>query len=136
MDVHLRSLACLTAPGTLLADGSAGACWGFLTRDPRIVQVLRPGSGGPRHIGGVRVRRAVLPGGDVAWNGVVPVTSAERTLIDLAPHLRPEQLARATREAIRLKLLTGSSLLDALSRHRGRRGTPRLRSLAERYATT
>jgi hypothetical protein len=125
--------ACLTAPVTLLADASAAACWGF-HRDPRVVSAVRPGSGGPRLLDGLRVRRAHLPGDDVDWVGPIPLTSAERTLIDLAPHLPLYQLGRAVREAIRLKRVTASSLLAALLRHQGRRGTANLREIAERYA--
>lgn len=126
--------ACLTAPGTLLAGPSAAACWGFVSRDPAVVSVVRPGSGGPRHLDGVRVSRSVVLGADIDWHGEIPVTSAERTLIDLSPHLHPDARARATREAIRLKVLTAGSLLEALGRHRGRRGTAHLRELADRYA--
>lgn len=126
--------ACLTAPGTLLADASAAACWGF-GLDSFVVSVVRPGAGGPRHLGGVRVRRARIGVPDMARNGVIPLTSPERTLIDLAAHWEPDRLARATREAIRLRALSAASLLDALSRHRGRRGTRPLRVLAERYTT-
>lgn len=124
MDVHLRSLAaCLTAPGTLLAGASAAVCWGLRDRDPAVVSVVRTGSGGPR-----------LLGDDIDWNGGIPVTSAERKLIDLAPHLSADALARAAREGIRLKLLTTASLAAAVERHRGRRGTRQLRVLAGRYA--
>ena len=125
--------ACLTAPGTLLADASAAACWGF-HRDPGVVSVVRAGSGGPRLLDGLRVRRAWIPGEDVDWLGPIPLTSAERTLVDLAPHLPHHQLGRAVREAIRLKRVTPHSLLAALFRHQGRRGTAHLRELAERYA--
>ena len=126
--------ACLTAPGTMLAGPSAAACWGFVNRDPAVVSVVRSGSGGPRHLDGVRVSRSATVVAEVDWHRGIPVTSAERTLIDLAPHLGPDALARATREAIRLRVVTAASLLDALARHRGRRGTARLRLFAERYA--
>lgn len=125
---------CLTAPGTLLAGPSAGACRGFLARDPSTVFVVRFGSGGPRQYDGLYVRRSTVLAAEVDWAGPIPITSAERTLIDLAPHLRPQALARATREAIRLKCTTAPALLEALDRHRGWRGTRRLRELATTYA--
>ena len=58
----------------------------------------------------------------------------ERTLIDLAPHLRDRALARAVREAVRLETTTPSELFVALARHRGRRGTRRLHAAVSRYA--
>jgi hypothetical protein len=126
--------ACLTAPGTVLAGASAAACWGFLDRDPAITHVVRHGDGGPRRHGGVLVRHSTRLAAEIDWCGVIPITSPERTLIDLAPHLDRRALARATREAIRLKRLTARSLVDAVSRHRGWRGTKQLSALAKRYS--
>lgn len=129
-----RLAACLTAPGTLLWGASAAACWGMIRRDPAIISVVRPGTGGPRQHGTVTVRHSTFLAAEIDWCGVIPITSPERTLIDLAPHLDERALARATREGIRLKLLTGRSLLDALARHQGWRGTVALDALATRYA--
>ena len=126
--------ACLTAPGTLLAGASAAACWGVTERDPAIPNVVRPGTGGPRRHGSVVVRHSTRLAAEIDWCGVIPVTSPERTLIDLAPHLDRRALARATREGMRLKLLTAHSILDAIARHRGWRGTTQLRAIATRYA--
>ena len=64
----------------------------------------------------------------------IPITTPERTLIDLAPHLDDTDLARAVREAVRLKTTTPSDLFVALARHRGRRGTRRLYETVSRYA--
>ena len=80
------------------------------------------------------VRHSRSLAAEIDWCGVIPITSPERTLIDLAPHLPAHGLARATREAIRLRLLTAQSLVAAVSRHRGWRGTAELRAIAERCA--
>jgi very-short-patch-repair endonuclease len=64
----------------------------------------------------------------------IPITTPERTLIDLAPQLDQRALARAVREAIRLKTTTPSDLLIAVARHRGRRGTRKLHDAVSRYA--
>lgn len=125
--------ATLTAPGTLLAGHSAGACWGFRPWKSATAAVVRHGSGGPRMLDGVYVRRSLTLADDIAWRGPIPITSVERTLIDLSPHLWPDRRARATREAIRLGLTTSPRLLEALDRHRGRRGTAPLRELALKY---
>lgn len=126
--------ACLTAPGTVLAGASAAACWGICDRDPAMVSVVRPGTGGPRRHSTLMVGHSTSLAAEIDWCGVIPITSAERTVIDLAPHLDPHALARATREGIRLKLFSGRSLVDAVSRHRGWRGTARLREIATRYS--
>lgn len=82
---------------------------------------------------GLYVRRSLTLAEEIAWCGPIPITSPERTLIDLSPHLRDGQRRKATREAIRLGLITVRSLDDALDRHRGRRGTRALRELADLY---
>jgi len=128
-----RLAATLTAPGTLLAGHSAGACWGFRPWRSSVESVVRWGSGGPVMFDGVYVRRSLTLADEIEWAGPIPITSPERTLIDLSPHLHADQRGRATREAIRLGLITVPSLDDALDRHRGRRGTRPLRELADLY---
>jgi hypothetical protein len=127
--------ATLTQPGTLLGGHSAGACWGFRPWSSPIESVVRFGSGGPRMLDGVYVRRSDTLADEIAWKDGIPITSVERTLIDLSSHLSPDQRGKAVREAIRLKLTTPAFLLAALDRHRGRRGTRPLRELAVKYAT-
>lgn len=125
--------ACLTAPGTVLSHASAAACWGFRPWAGTFETVVRPGSGGPRRLGGVLVHRSATVTAEIAWRGHIPLTSPERTLIDLAPHLDGPGLSRATREAIRMRVTTAPAILAALSRHGPRRGTVALRLLATRY---
>src|SRR3712207_1915295 len=45
--------ASLTAPGTFLSHGSAGACFGFYRFHKQFEVVTRPGNGGRRRHGGV-----------------------------------------------------------------------------------
>jgi hypothetical protein len=123
--------ATLSAPGTALAAASVGACWGFRPWAGAFEVVVRQGSGGPKRLGGLLVMRTSTM--ETAVRDGIPLTTPERTLIDLAARLDARAIAKATREAIRLKLTTASSLLDALLQHRGRRGTRQLRELAERY---
>lgn len=125
--------AVLTEPGTVLAGVSAGACWGFRPWSVPAETVARHGSGGPRRMDGVLVARSLTLAGEIVWHHGIPITSVERTLIDLSPRLFPDRRAKATREAIRLGLTDPASLLEALDRHRGRRGTAPLRVLAEKY---
>jgi hypothetical protein len=126
--------ATLTAPGTMLYGASAAACWGFRRWRGSFEMVVRHGSGGPEHVDGLRVARSLTLNDEIAWRGPIPVTSPERTLIDMSPSLSHEARGRATREAIRLGVTTAPAILQALDRHKGRRGTRPLRVLAERYA--
>src|SRR3954469_23065126 len=77
--------AVLTAPGTVLSHGSAAACYGFHRFERGVEVVTRPGQGGRRRVGGVLVFRSKCLHGHVARHAGVPITSAARTLLDLAP---------------------------------------------------
>ena len=127
--------AALTAPETYLSHLSAAACWGFDTTHRAFETVTRRGSGGPRRLGGVVVRRSnVLPGETTHCDGI-PITAPTRTLVDIAAALSARAVGRAFREAVRLKLLTVRELAAALARHRGRRGVRVLWDLVERYSS-
>lgn len=123
--------ATLTAPGTLLSHESAAAAWGF-SREGRLVTVTRSGSGGPRRHGGLLVFRSTTLEQDRVKLRGIPITSVPRTLLDLAPRLSERALARAVREAVRLKLTTVEAITER-ARY-GRRGSRRLRTVLARYA--
>src|SRR2546423_5515715 len=126
--------ATLTAPGSVLSHGSAGACYGFhrFQRDYEVV--TRPGQGGRRRHGRLLVFRSKTLEGDVTTHMGIPITTAARTLVDLAAGLNRKRLGRAFRESIRLKTTTARRVLDTVQRHRGRPGTSLLAVLATRYA--
>lgn len=124
--------AVLSAPGTVLGKDSAGACHGFRSWEADYETVTRPGSGGPRRMGSLLVARSTTLEGQVTRKDGVPVVTAPRALIDLAPHLQTNQLARCFRESIRLKTTTANEISRALA---GQRGTRGLVSLCDRYAT-
>jgi very-short-patch-repair endonuclease len=126
--------AVLTAPGTYLSHGSAGACWGFHRFDRGLEVVTRGGQGGRRRHGRVLVFHSKALDEDTTRHDGLPITTAARTLIDLAAGLDERRLGRAFRESIRLKHTTARRVLDTLHRHEGRQGTPALRKLARRYA--
>lgn len=127
--------ATLTTPDSVLSHASAGACLGIRPFDAVFETVTRPGSGGPRRLGGVLVSRSTSLAGDVTRHGGIRVTTTARTLIDLAPHLAPRATGKAFREALRLKVTSMQQLRATLRRHRGRRGTRLLGDLLRRYAT-
>lgn len=127
--------AALTAPDTYLSHLSASTCWRFHMTDVAFETVTRIGSGGPRRIGGLLVRRSNDLSGETTVCDGIPITTPARTLIDIAAVLPERAVGRAFREAARLKLLTTRELAGALQRHRGRRGTRVLWDLTERYSS-
>src|SRR2546423_1263067 len=126
--------ATLTAPGTVLSHGSAGACFGFHRFERGYEVVTRTGQGGRRRHGRLLVFRSKTLDGDVTTHAGIPITTAARTLIDIAAGLDRKRLGRAFRESIRLKTTTARRVLDTVERHRGRQGTSLLAVLATRYA--
>ena len=126
--------ATLTAPRTFLADASAAAAYGLRAHRGRFQTVVRAGDGGPERFGGVHVRRSRTLAGETTYFAGIPITTPERTMIDLVPHLDRRGTKRAVREALRLGLTTEPELVAALARHRGRRGTRRLGVALSAYA--
>jgi hypothetical protein len=127
--------AVLTAPNSFLSHGSGGACYGFYRFERGYEVVTRPGRGGRRRQGGVLVFRSTRLEGEVTHHNGIPITTAARVLVDLAPGLDEKRIGRAFREAIRLKTTTARLVLESALCHAGRAGTPALRDLATRYAT-
>jgi very-short-patch-repair endonuclease len=126
--------ATLTTPDSVLSGASAAACYGFRAFMGRFEVVTRPGDGGPRRFGDLLVCRSQLLEGDVTRLHGLPITTAARTVIDLAAHLSPADTAKAFREALRLRVTTIDLLAVALAHHPTARGTRLLRELAARYA--
>jgi very-short-patch-repair endonuclease len=124
--------ATLTTPGSVLSHASAAVAWGFRSFNAPFDTVTRTGNGGPERKGGVLVCRSRTI--DATQLHGIPITTPERTLIDIAPHLGERALRRAVREAVRLETTTPSELFVALAHHRGRRGTRRLHAAVSRYA--
>jgi hypothetical protein len=128
--------ATLTAPRTVLSRASAAVARGWWAHEGTVVTVTRPGSGGPRRHGGICVYRSSTLDGDCGELNGVPITSAARTLLDLAASAATSRraLARALREATRLGHTNLLDLADALGRFRGRRGSARLAAALARYS--
>jgi very-short-patch-repair endonuclease len=78
-------------------------------------------------------RSTTLHGNTTTLDGL-PVTTAERALADLAPGLDDRELARAVREALRLRITTCARLQVSLARAAPRNRPARLSALAARYA--
>jgi hypothetical protein len=127
--------AVLSAPGSVLSHGSAGACYGFYRFDRPYEVITRPGTGGRRRQGALLVFRSSTLDADLNRHGGIPVATAARVLLDLAPGLDEKQLGRAFREAIRLRTTSAARVLECAQRHRRRPGSPKLAAMATRYAT-
>ncbi len=129
--------ATLTAPKTFLSHASASAAGGFWRPNRMYETVTRPGYGGPRRHGGLLVFRSRSLDGECTELNGVPITSAPRTLLDLARDVRgvsDAALARALREAIRLERTTLEVVAEFLIERRRRTGARRLLKTAARYA--
>src|SRR2546423_8497053 len=91
--------AVLTAPGTTLSHGSAGACYGFYRFDRAYEVVTRLGRAGRRREGSLFVFRSPTVAAYTTRYSGIPITTAARVLIDLAPGLNGKRLGRAFRES-------------------------------------
>jgi uncharacterized protein DUF559 len=119
-------LAC--GEGALLSHRSAAALWGIGTYPGIRIDVTVSDRSGRRrpHIA-VHRPRSLLEEDRWEVDGI-PVTSAARTILDLAGVLGP-RLERAFHEADRLGLLDPRALAALGARASGRRGAGRLRAL-------
>jgi very-short-patch-repair endonuclease/predicted transcriptional regulator of viral defense system len=120
-------------PGAAISHMPAAALSDLLPTASRAVHVT-VARGGRNSRRGVRVHqtrrldareRAVIDG--------IPVTSVERTLLDIAGVVRPERLEQAFEQAIRMNRLDFSALKQTLDNNRGRKGAARLRSLVAEF---
>jgi len=126
-----RWLAAVLAigPDAVLSHRSAAALWGLrATSRTRIeVTVGRAVRSRP----GIQVHRAPLPDDEIAVEGGIPVTSINRTLVDLAAVLRPAELRRAAEQAEATRRADPVSLDAVVRRHSRRRGVHRLRAIVD-----
>jgi predicted transcriptional regulator of viral defense system len=127
--LHGRFLAAVKAcgPEAALSHFSAAALFGFLDWDDRHPEVTVPGAGTRVHRG-IRVHRTrTLEAEDLTRHAGIPVTTATRTLVDLAAMLPYKALRRAVRQAQSLRLVSLHKLVEIVERVGPRRGTRRLR---------
>jgi hypothetical protein len=126
--------ATLTGPETYLSHASSAALHGFWDRPRQVETVSRPGNGGPRRLDGLFVYRSVTLNGNTTTVDGIPTTTPERAIIEMAPYVDDPGLARAVREALRMKKTTSEGLLRAVDDHFRRRGTRRVLRTLARYA--
>ena len=118
------TLACGHAAALSHRDGAA--LWRLLRSSSALIDVTAPGRSRNRRPG-LRVHRPRrLDPGDVTVVDNIPVTTVERTIIDLAPSLSLEWLTRAWDNGIRQELLDLDKMFDLRARSRGRRGLKKI----------
>jgi hypothetical protein len=116
----------LGGPEAALSHRAAGAEWDIRSWSgkPEItVPSWRPGPAG------VIVHTSTLPEDERTERNGIPITTVPRTLLDLATVLPPHQLLNAVNEAEEQELGDPLSLDALLDRHRGERGTAKLRNV-------
>ncbi|MBA2629685.1 MAG: DUF559 domain-containing protein [Thermoleophilaceae bacterium] len=112
-------------PDAVLSHRSAAALWEILASAAGTVEVTLPSR--RRSVQGIKLRKADLRSDEITTQRGIPVTSAARTILDLAAVLEPHRALRAVHEA-EVRQLTGPlSLAELLDRHPSRRGARALR---------
>jgi hypothetical protein len=109
--------------GAVLSHESAAALWELRATKGRQIDVTvskhaeRPG---------IRFHRAHLDSTEITQRKGIPVTTPERTIVDIATTLTPNQLERAIRQAEYERLTTLATLTSCLSSRHPGRGTKNL----------
>jgi Protein of unknown function (DUF559) len=119
-----------SGPGAVLSHGSAMELWGM--RGSRgDVEVLRRSGGVHRHRPGIRIHQTrSLPGDHVTIEQGIPVTTAERVLLDMADRLDAKQQERALVAGDKNGCLSWPKLQSVLRGWRGKKGIGGLRRVA------
>jgi predicted transcriptional regulator of viral defense system len=134
---HGRWLAAVSSCGAaaVLSHRSAAALHGIADSPATRIEVTVPPST-IRTRPGVRAYRRVIFPAEVANIERIPVTTVERTLLDLAPVIGSKRLEAAINAADKYDLVDPESLRLALDRYAGRRGVAVLRQLLDRRTFT
>ena len=117
-------------PTAALSHLTAAVLWGIARSSSPAIHITVPGLGraaAERPIVLHRVR-TLDPSLVVAHAGF-PITSVERTLLDLAETVSPQRLRRAAEEAERRRLLDMHRLESLIAGSTGRHGLPKLTAL-------
>jgi very-short-patch-repair endonuclease len=117
----------------VLSHASAAALWELRPSAAAKIDVTVTTAGG-RARPGLRIHRGPsLGASEVTTHAGIPVTTPERTILDIAAALSPRQIERALDQAEILRLLD-MLLLDALvAAHREHRGAGRLKAVRESH---
>jgi very-short-patch-repair endonuclease len=114
-----------SGPGAVLSHGSAAELWKIGVGGDR-VEVTRRSGGTTRAVIWVHQTR-FLPSDHVAVEKGIPVTSVERTILDMAARRGRRGLERMVVDADRARLVDWRQLRRVVERGVGRKGVGRLR---------
>jgi very-short-patch-repair endonuclease len=123
-------------PRAVLSHGSAAALWEIRGTQPRVVHVTVPGTGGHDAPRGVRLHRyrSLDPTSDVTVLDAIPVTTVERTILDLIILRMPLHKVRRTfAQADHLRLIDFAEVDRLLAAHPHRRGTRAFAAIAAEH---
>jgi predicted transcriptional regulator of viral defense system len=129
LSVDARWMAAVLAggEGAVLSHRDAAALWGIRSSARALIEVTVTERSRSRP--GLEVHRCRIPADERTAVRGIPVTTAPRTLFDLAAVVGRRQLERAVHEAEVLRLHDPLSLHDLLSRHPRSRGAAALRAI-------
>jgi hypothetical protein len=115
-------------PGAVVSGRSAAGLWAIRPNASPIVEIT-----GPRRVRlrGLRAHQGVLRPDECTLNERIPVTTAARTLLDLAAVLGRHELERCIERAEALRLADAVPLSVLLARCPRRRGTRQLREILD-----
>jgi very-short-patch-repair endonuclease len=119
-----------SGPGAVLSHRSATALWGIWGSGAGEVHVTVPRKTRSRR--SIRRHFGALPADEVAIHDGIPVTSAARSVLDLATDKGEAAAETALREAEYLGIYGELSLPALLERHPGHRGAPIVARCLER----
>jgi very-short-patch-repair endonuclease len=133
-------LAAVWACGTtaVLSHWDAATHWGLMPSRGSQIHVTRPSTAGRapdrrriklHRVGTLRAWEHTLSDG-------VPTTTVARTLLDLAPHLRPRAMEDTVAQANRLEIFDLIDVRRCLGEHPRQHGVPALRRLLDALAGT
>jgi Protein of unknown function (DUF559) len=124
---RLMAAVLAAGPQGVLSHRSAAQLWGLLPPWHGAVEVTRARKSRQRPR--IRVHFFPLPSDEVDAVDAIPVTSAFRTIFDLAAVARPREVERAFHEAEVRRLTDRVSLPLLLERYPGRRGVGVIRAI-------
>jgi len=124
-------LAC--GDGAVLSDDSAAHSWAMRRTAPAVIHVTVVRNGA-RDRAAIRTHRRPLARDEVTSLGGLPITTPERTLLDLAAGgLAGRRLERAYDQAERQGILETGRMGRLLAGHRGAVGAAALRKVVAKY---
>lgn len=135
-----RWMAAVLACGAraALSHGDAAALWDLLPARGSVIHITTPSrSGRVPDRRRVRLHRiGTLADDERTVSTGIPVTTPARTLLDLAPSLRPRALEDVIERMDRLQLFDLVAVRRCLDAHPRQSGAPKLRMVLERLTST